>query len=1347
MNDRRPGGHHTRLVLRTLGDASLRRLDADACAVNALGPGKPLALVVYLACSPGRTATRDHLIDLLWANLDVKAARHALRQTLWHLRRSLDLELIRARDRELTLCAPLDSDRDAFVKAIEARDFERAVQIYEGEFLPMFAAPGGADFEHWAEMERYRLRTLFLQAAESLVRDWLAKGRFQKARRLAVRARDADPNEQRTWRLVLEACLAANERVAAQIEAHALEERLAELELPPEPQTRMLLALARQIAPKIEADTGRRTLVPELIGREREFAAILSSWSAARSGHGRHVHVTGGPGLGKTRLLADVHARLRASGARAVLVRAAPGERHVPYTLASALAGALAQLPGAEGVSAGAAGALVALNPTLSNQYAAMPDRTVGLEALRRRKIALAELLAAVAEEAPVALLIDDIHWADSASRQIVASLLCRPAGQPVLAVTTARPGPDGAVPVSETERLKLEPLSEAETAALVASLAALPEEPWAERFPQELHAATRGSPLVILETLQLGLERGWLTLIDGTWGCPDQSELRAELACGGALRRRLEELVSAEKALLLLLCVAGTPLRAAVLELATGQDRKAVLQHLQALEVRGLVVRAGEEWALAHDEIAALAVELAAAEARHAAHRAVGRALLGSAGGDPQLLLRAGRHLAQVGESKPLNEAFARWVTAVRRGGDRRPLKLLTADFLGTRPETGEVRRLVAGLPLRVRLGLTSSPRVAAAVAGLAGAAAILAATLVSPSRPPPDDVLYVLRAGPDGDFTGYEAPIRREGWEELGALDLGDLAEPVPALRRLSQEAVESLVPDPPGGRWAYMRLVADSGGQEVFLLSADGEERRLTYTRKDDVPRSWSPDGRLLVIMTGRWNPYGWQDLAVLDPEAGRVRQLTASDHSDVAAYWSRDGTRIAFDRSVIAGGPADATAAAEAEICWVTPDGALERCLTPELPVVGLVGWYDVGQVLAIVREGVGGAWSLARIALETGELRIVDRGVRNASLSPDGRWVASLRAGGDLGAPTWYVYPTDRPDLAVPVRVGEEPIGPTAFLAWGRARPDSGHLERLEIAVPAAVTVGVPLRLTAQGFDAAGRALSPPVIYWRSADTTVAAIDPTTGVIEPRRVGTVIIFASAGGWREDSVRVAIEPPASQTLLSEDWRGGLEREWVPYGDPPPSVVKGPWERPAFWNGGDGYYNSGVYSRRAFRASRGLGVQAELFTARSRPAEQALVLGIFAWDNPGAVKAWDHRSGAPPVGTRGCTFYYPAGDGFNNMRRVRVVSAAASATLEVGPAVATGKRYVVRLQLFPDGTCGVALDGVPLWRSQVPVPLDVAYRIILEGKSVATKMLVGRLEIWEGVRGGVTWSDLWK
>ncbi|HTX68826.1 MAG TPA: hypothetical protein VMH50_06730, partial [Thermoleophilia bacterium] len=69
-----------RLTLVTLGGWELLA-SRDGAPTPLFGPSKPLALLAYLALSPGRTVQREHLLDLLWADLEPAAANHAYRQT------------------------------------------------------------------------------------------------------------------------------------------------------------------------------------------------------------------------------------------------------------------------------------------------------------------------------------------------------------------------------------------------------------------------------------------------------------------------------------------------------------------------------------------------------------------------------------------------------------------------------------------------------------------------------------------------------------------------------------------------------------------------------------------------------------------------------------------------------------------------------------------------------------------------------------------------------------------------------------------------------------------------------------------------------------------------------------------------------------------------------------------------------------------------------------------------------------------------------------------------------------------------------------------------------------------
>jgi len=1320
-----------RLTLTTLGQANLALARPDTAPTVLFGPGKPLALLAYLAFSPRRTAGRDHLVDLLWADSEPDRAMHAMRQTVWQIRHVLGEEILITRPGEVALAAEIDSDRDAFLAAVASGDLERAVALYTGDFLPDFAAPGGASFEQWADLERIRLRTAFLRSAESLARRYLAAARVREAQRLARRARDTEPHQEGGWRLLLETLEAGNDWTAAAMEADALEHLLRTEEREPEPATRAAIRRARR-SPDEAAPAPRTALVAELVGREREFAAILAAWDESRRGSARHVHVLAAAGLGKTRLLQDVHARLRAAGARAVYARANPGERGISCAFAAEVAAVLAALPGAAGLSPGAAAALVSLNPTLSARYAARADSSGGDDLLRHRSVALSELLAAVSDDGPIALLLDDLHWADPASRQLLAGLVARLPGHRALLVTTSRPAAETVLDGASATIL-LPPLDERQVAALIASIAVLPDAPWARDLPGRLAWASGGSPLLLLESLQLALEREVLHIADGAWSCPDAGALAGGLGAGSALRRRLEELGPTEGQLILTLAVAGTPIGTGTVQQAAGRPVDIVVQALAQLEERGLVNRMGQGWECAHDELAALAVGVAAADTLRATRTAVGRALAEDAVREPGAARHAASLLAQAGDETGLGMLFREWVAMARAQRDDRDPDRLAQDLLGDEASETRIRLLVKGLPWRTRLGRRGRRRAATAV----GAVTALGVWMIADgftAPVPADAVLYVVEPGQRTPVT-RRIEIRAAGWRAGEPLPRGEVLRRAPWSPRFTEAAP---VPSPDGLRWAGAITANDSGGLDLFLSGADGRLTRLTAAKGDDVSPSWAPDGSAIAFSTARWHPLSRYDLAILDLGTGEVRPLTSGDPSDQGPSWSPDGSRIVFTRTYYQG--------RRREICWITTDGAALDCRRLDgVAAEAVWGWLDHHRVLAEAdSNGRTVRRTLDVTRGTTTALPLPETG--HVDLSPDGEWL--LFRGILSGTPrtSWLVAPARDPTA-----VRELPVEATspARVVWAGSPHLPRYLDRLEVQAPETpLPIDGVHHLQAEGFDQSGRTVPALSLKWRSADTNMATID-SSGMLRPRRTGTVMVYVTAGGWRSDSARFTIGRPSYTALLSESWRGDLFADWIPFGEPRPIIVNA-GTIGSLWNRGDSSFRSGVYSRRVFSAAAGLGVEVTLTAPLTAVQWQEQEIRLDPTLDSAALAAWDHRTGAitkrPGDRMGSCVALFPDGEGPIVESRLWVARIdTESRQVPVPEDLRTGAPHRLRVQILADGRCGVAVDGRAVWVSRGSVPLDRPFNVVLEGKSHGTRVLVGDVEVWRGVRADVDWRGV--
>jgi len=1315
--------------LLTLGGITL--VSSPLHEPNALlGPGKPVALLLYLHSAPNRTASRDHLTDLLWADLDPVAARHALRQTLWYLRQRLGAESLRTDNGDIVLALNLTCDREEFVAAVSAGNFEDAVALYRGHFLPDFAVPGGLEFEYWADAERTRLRLMFLRTAESLVRSRLSAGHVRVARGLALRVRDANLQSEAAWRLYLETLIASHETVAALAEAERMATVLQREGRTPEPATRALLRLIqKEPEPTAAPATG---LVAELVGREREFAAIVESWEVARTGRTTLLHVAAGAGMGKTRLLADTQARLLAAGAQCVYVRANPGERTVAYAFLAELAARIASLSGAMGVSPDSAKALVALNPALSSVYSQSADPTSGDEAARRRTLALTELIRAVADDAAIAILVDDLHWVDPASQAALYAALGRLTGERLLVVTTTRPVP-GTEPLPQARRLDLPPLTVEQVAALLASLGTVPDE-FSADLARLVLDASGGSPLLALESLQATLDAGLLELRDGRWRSPDPVALTERFTRGSALRDRVAQLERNQAWLLLLLSTAGLPVSTETIALAAGRASDAVAHDLLELERRGFVQRAHDGWEPAHDAIAEAAAADATGEAHRAAAGALGRAMVRDPAPPNHVVARAAQLLFRSDEAT-LRDVFQRWVRLRRGMGDRRSPATLAAELLGG-DHTSHAKALAQTLPLHVRLGTDSPARVAAIAIPLAALFTAAHVVLTRPHPEPPDAVLVAF-----SEEGTWRTELHRDAWDPRDELQLRRTRQSLVGVAREGR-AGAAIGPAPDGRSWIVEHVFPDSGGMDLVQVFTDGRPpRRLTDAPGDDGAASWTtwaPDGSTLAFTTARWSDLSHYDLALYDIAAGTVRQLTGSDAADAFPAWSPDGSRIAFSRKYFDG--------SAPSLCRIAVDASDLQCRATSMDeTLQVMGWVDAARVV-VQWDSVGmTVWDVVEV--ESGaRLRLAAaRGARGL-LSGDGHWMLARGEPSGVSEPQWFVFPVDRP-AAIRVVTGEMP--PEAYLLWSAPTRPSAWLAGLRIQPPGQpIPLRSQYRLRAFGRSAENRFAPAPYVRWHVGDSSLATVD-AAGVLRPRRTGRTVVIASAGGWRADTATVEIADGGFTTVLEESWEGGIDANWVPWGTPHPMIELLADGSAALWTGGDSSYDSGVYSRIVVPATEGMGVEVVVSGTRTLLQWQRHGFGLYGDLDSAWLATWDHRTaGLDPVDTdaaRRCYGAYPAAEGAAGSGRVTFGCGLVHISAPTPVILEDGNWHRIRLQLMPDGRLGLATDGIPVGITSSAAEIDRPFRVVLSGQSFGARMLMGEVRVWTGVRDDIDWREV--
>jgi len=124
---------------------------------------KNLALLIYLARSPKRTRSRDHLVGLLWGDKPESAARHSLNEAIRVLRKYLGADGMESEAGQVRLAQDaLELDIDAFGSRMDEEDWRGAAEHVAGEFMEGFCLPDCSAFEDWMHGESVVWQKRFL---------------------------------------------------------------------------------------------------------------------------------------------------------------------------------------------------------------------------------------------------------------------------------------------------------------------------------------------------------------------------------------------------------------------------------------------------------------------------------------------------------------------------------------------------------------------------------------------------------------------------------------------------------------------------------------------------------------------------------------------------------------------------------------------------------------------------------------------------------------------------------------------------------------------------------------------------------------------------------------------------------------------------------------------------------------------------------------------------------------------------------------------------------------------------------------------------------------------------------
>ena len=411
---------------------------------------------------------------------------------------------------------------------------------------------------------------------------------------------------------------------------------------------------------------GRPFSEPALVGRQRELNILWSQFERASAGHLHVVLVAGEPGIGKTCLLNEVARRAGQAGGLILRGGASAAEGMPPYLpFLEALGSYILTVPPEQlrAQTDPIAPILATILPELPRQLGELiPGYPLPPEQARLRLYeAVGQFLAAIALSRPLLLLLDDLHWADTATLDLLCYLAQHQATSRLCIVgayrsteLTDHPALERSILELARHRqlvtLALQPLSEADVIELIPHLSGAPVD---HLLSQRLWKESEGNPFFLKELLRAWHETG--TVFVKTGGAaidpPPPGNLPASIS--SLIRHRFARLPPESLETLHSAAILGRTFAGSVLAEVTGQDEEVTEERLYAPVQAGILLHdTAGRYTFSHDLLREYLYNEIVPARRRRLHGFIGRVLeAGLDQEDAHQLAQIAFHFARSGD------------------------------------------------------------------------------------------------------------------------------------------------------------------------------------------------------------------------------------------------------------------------------------------------------------------------------------------------------------------------------------------------------------------------------------------------------------------------------------------------------------------------------------------------------------------------------------------------------------------------------------------------------------------------------------------------------------------------
>ncbi|MCG3209730.1 MAG: hypothetical protein FOGNACKC_03357 [Anaerolineae bacterium] len=566
----------------------------------AAGWSRRKAAALFQRLALERRLVKEQAIEFLWPEISPSAGVNNLYRTIHVVRQTLDTALgpntaaitFTFQDGVLSLTESAWVDVHQFEQLCSASatssKLQQALLLYQGHLLP------DDPYTEWTLLPRETLYRRYREACLALAVYYRESRDYPAAIGVLTPLLTHDPADEPVHRELIRLYALAGRRHEALRQYQSCVDALAvELDLPPDPQTSALQTqiLNGQLGPTLPTSAPPGWLPPLpvalevernalLVGRNGDMEGLQAQINKSWHGLGQTILLTGDTGVGKTRLAYELLRDAASAGMITLFGAAYEQEGQLPYQpFIEAIERYLAEhhRPGED-------------HPITHFSPRGVTDPQQEHWALFS---ATATFLINLAQQAPVVLLIDDLHAADETTLHLFHYLVRQTCASPVILVATYRT--DSIAPIGSpfqillnalyreklSQTLTVSPLAAYDTATLMAHLL---DGQVSHAFVQAIFDATLGNPLFVQEITRALLKFERIELSQaGQWRLKPQAELQLPAGLSELLHQRIAGLGPAVEQILSMAAVVGREFGFDVLQNLAAVSNSALLNALDA--------------------------------------------------------------------------------------------------------------------------------------------------------------------------------------------------------------------------------------------------------------------------------------------------------------------------------------------------------------------------------------------------------------------------------------------------------------------------------------------------------------------------------------------------------------------------------------------------------------------------------------------------------------------------------------------------------------------------------------------------------------------------------------------